>query len=54
MNNVSYAPNRLDGESFEQYQMRRAMGNAQIKMNANGRLIWDSKELGTYIKAKSQ
>jgi hypothetical protein len=54
MNSVSYAPERLEGESFEQYKMRRAMGNAQIKVNAKGRMFWNSQEQGTYIKAKAQ
>ena len=47
-----FQPQRLENESFEDYKERRLVAKYKNQMNAKGRLIWDSKEQGTYqVKA---
>lgn len=41
---------RLDGEVFETYKKRQLAARKQQKLNAKGRLLWNTREKGTYIK----
>ena len=43
-----YQPQRLENESFEEYKERRLVAKYKNHLNAKGRLIWDSKNQGTY------
>jgi len=43
---------RKEDESFEQYWKRRKKQQLVDKAYAKGRLFWDSKTQGTYIKPK--
>lgn len=47
-----FTPQRLEGESFEDYQERRWMGNRRAKMMRKGIMFWNSKEKGTYRATK--
>lgn len=40
---------RIEGESFEDYKLRRRNANSALKLYLKGQYIW---EKGTYIKAK--
>ena len=52
-----FVPQRLEGESFDEYQMRRYMANQRLKQMAKGKLIHNSRPNGlkekgdTYVKA---
>lgn len=46
----SIKPERLDGESFEDYKLRRKINNISIKYWLRGRMFWDSSKKGTYWK----
>jgi len=49
-----HVPQRLEGESFDDYVKRRTLSNLNIKYNRkNGKMFWNSSELGTYVKAKN-
>ena len=54
-----FVPQRLEGESFDTYQMRRYMANMRLKAMAKGKLIHNSRpgEVGekgvTYRKAEA-
>lgn len=43
---------RLDAEVFETYKKRQLAARKQQKLNAKGRMLWNSREKGTYNKAK--
>jgi hypothetical protein len=47
-----FVNSRLDGEVFETYTKRRKAARVQLKQNAKGRMLWNSREKGQYIKAK--
>ena len=47
-----FVNSRLDGEVFETYTKRRQAARKQLKLNAKGRMLWNSREKGQYIKAK--
>ena len=52
-----FVPQRLEGESFDEYQMRRYMAKKRLKQMAKGKLFWDSRpEVGkkgvTYRKSE--
>jgi len=53
-----FVPQRLEGESFDEYQMRRYMAKQRLKQMAKGKLFWDSRpEVGkkgvTYRKSEA-
>lgn len=43
---------RKVGESFKAYRARLRVQNRQLKERLQGRVIWDSPNLGTYVKAE--
>ena len=45
-----FQPQRLEGESFENYQLRRITARKYNKLEAKGVLVWDSMAKGTYRK----
>jgi hypothetical protein len=52
-----FVPERLDGESFDEYQMRRYMAKQRLKQMSKGKLFWNSRpEVGkkgvTYRKSE--
>lgn len=47
-----FVNSRLDGEVFETYTKRRKAAREQQKLNAKGKMLWNSREKGTYNKAK--
>lgn len=47
-----FVNSRLDGEVFETYTKRRKAAREQQKLNAKGKMLWNSRENGTYNKAK--
>ena len=47
-----HVPERLAGETFEAYQLRRLTSRVRNKMNAKGIMLWNSREQGQYIKSK--
>jgi hypothetical protein len=51
-------PERLEGESYETYQLRRLESKAVRKMNAKGNLVWNSRpnpgKGSTYVKPKDE
>jgi hypothetical protein len=52
-----FVPQRLEGESFDEYQMRRYMAKQRQKQMAKGKLFWNSRpEVGkkgvTYRKSE--
>lgn len=48
-----FVPQRLEGESFDTYQMRRYMANMRLKAMAKGKLIHDSRPNGLKEKGVS-
>ena len=54
-----FVPQRLEGESFDEYQMRRQIANLRLKAMAKGKLVFDSRPNGwkekgvTYVKAEA-
>jgi hypothetical protein len=38
-----FVPERLDGESFDEYQMRRYMAKQRLKQMYKGKLFWNSR-----------
>lgn len=49
-----HAPQRLIGESFDNYVKRRKLSNMNIKHNCkNGNVFWNSSEMGTFMKANN-
>jgi hypothetical protein len=53
-----FVPQRLEGESFDEYQMRRYMAKQRLKQMAKGKLFWESRpEIGkkgvTYRKSEA-
>jgi hypothetical protein len=52
-----FVPQRLEGESFDEYQMRRYMAGQRLKQMAKGKLIHNSRPNGikekgvSYVKA---
>ena len=54
---VSFNPERLDGETFEQYKLRRKLIAVSIKSYLRGRPVWRSEKNGkgvTYVKANDE
>jgi hypothetical protein len=50
-----HVPQRLEGESFDDYVKRRELSKMNTKYNRkNGKMFWNSKEQGTYVKAKHE
>jgi hypothetical protein len=50
-----HVPQRLEGESFDDYVKRRELSKMNIKYNRkNGKMFWNSSEKGTYVKAKHE
>lgn len=50
-----HVPQRLEGESFDDYVKRRELSNMNNKYNRkNGKMFWNSREKGTYVKAKNE
>ena len=47
--NTLHVPQRLEGESFEVYKMRRKVSNMQSKALVTN-LFWDTEKLGTFRK----
>lgn len=52
-----HVPERLEGETFEAYKLRRMFSQSIKKSNRRGNLIWNSRpEIGkkgvTYVKPK--
>jgi hypothetical protein len=52
-----FVPERLEGESFDEYQMRRYMAKQRLKQMSKGKLFWNSRpEVGkkgvTYRKSE--
>jgi hypothetical protein len=43
-------PERMKGETQEQYKLRRLTEKALIKVGSKGRILWPSKKEGTFIK----
>jgi hypothetical protein len=53
-----FVPERLEGESFDEYQMRRYMAKQRLKQMSKGKLFWNSRpEVGkkgvTYRKSEA-
>lgn len=48
----SFAGERLTGESFDDYKTRQKKISAKQHQVAKGKLIWDSRAKGTFIKEK--
>jgi hypothetical protein len=48
--NTLFVPQRLEGESFDEYKERRVVANYKLHQMAKGNLIWDSRKQGTYKK----
>jgi hypothetical protein len=49
MNSNYLNPARNDGESFEEYKVRRAAINKHNKQARQATVLWDSSAKGTYI-----
>jgi len=47
-----FKPERREGESKEDYQLRRKAGQQFNKLNAKGVMFWDSYTNGTFKKVK--
>lgn len=52
-----FQPQRLDGESFDEYKERRLVANYKLHLMAKGNLIWNSRPVAgqkgnTYRKQK--
>jgi hypothetical protein len=45
---------RKPGESFERYKKRRSKENAKQKTVSAGKVFWNSKAKGQYIKPKQE
>jgi hypothetical protein len=45
-------PKRLSNESFEKYKARRKHSAEVVHQMSKGKLIWNSAQLGSYIKSK--
>lgn len=45
-----FRPERLEGETYEEYRIRRITAHKFNKMNAKGVLIWNSAGKNTYVK----
>ena len=43
---------RLQGETFVDYKLRQKQVRAKQKQLAKGKLVWDSRTKGQYIKEK--
>ncbi len=43
---------RNEGETFADYKIRRRLMSLSTRIILRGKLFWDSKEQGTYIKPK--
>ena len=48
-----FVPQRLEGESFDEYQMRRYMANQRLKQMAKGKMIHNSRPDGWKEKGVS-
>ena len=40
-----FQPQRLEGESFEEYKERRLVANYKLHLMSKGKLIWNSRPL---------
>lgn len=38
-----FTPERLEGESFDEYQMRRDMAKQRLKQMSKGKMFWNSR-----------
>jgi hypothetical protein len=47
-----YAPQRLQGESYQDYRDRRLVAKYKFKQSQN-KLFWNTRELGTYRKTEA-
>lgn len=43
---------RKNDEPFGDYKVRRMVQNNPIKLYLKGKVFWNSKEVGTYVKEK--
>lgn len=41
---------RLDDESYEEYKERRTKDSKRLKKYLKGRVFWDSRNWGTYVR----
>ena len=46
-----FAPQRLQGETYQDYKERRLVAHYKLHEMSKGRLIWNSREQGTFRKA---
>ena len=50
---MSHNPNaRQTGEAWDAYQERRRERQRRVKAQRQGRQLWDSERLGTYVREK--
>lgn len=47
-------PARNEGESFEDYKIRREFNATRLKIELKGKLFHDSSNKNTYVKPKEQ
>lgn len=45
---------RLDGESYDDYRERRTKATKALKKYLKGRVWWDSKNFGTYVRPENR
>ena len=43
---------RQTGEAWDAYQERRRERQRRVKAQRQGKLLWDSESLGTYVREK--
>lgn len=43
---------RKKNETKESYRARLKADQVSVKQRANGRVVWDSRNQGTYVRAK--
>ena len=46
-----FAPQRLEDEGYIDYCERRKVAHYRLHLDAKGKMIWNSREQGTYRKA---
>ena len=52
--NLLFQPQRLETETFDEYKVRRKNANEQLQQFSKGRLIWNTREYGTYKTPKNK
>ena len=45
---------RLEGETYEEYKVRRKLAKEAIKQYLRGTVVWNSSVQGTYIRPKNK